>query len=286
MLELRLMDFKTSKRRLVRGSVLAVALISLFSYLAIDGANPRLIASAQNLHGTYTTTFPLTQNPISEGGNWIGGSTAGGNLWGNVQTTPGKAFGVNEPTTYGDPTAILTGSWGPNQTVQGTMYSTGNINGTCCHEIELRLRMTISSTNITGYEAYCSVLASDQYCHIARWNGPNGSYCNIADASGYAANGDVLKATVTGTNPVVVTMYRNGSQIMQVSDNGSFCGSPFTSGAPGFGFYDDQGDGLWANWGFTSYSATDGGTTSSGPGSGTGTPTGPAAPTSVSAVVN
>ena len=65
--------------------------------------------------GTYTTSFPLTENPISEGGKWIGGQSAGGNLWGNVQTTPGLAFGVSEPTQYGDPTAILAGSWGQAQ---------------------------------------------------------------------------------------------------------------------------------------------------------------------------
>ena len=60
---------------------------------------------------TYSTSFPLTENPISESGKWIGGQSADGNLWGNVQTSGGMAYGVSEPTTYGDPTAILTGSW-------------------------------------------------------------------------------------------------------------------------------------------------------------------------------
>jgi len=27
---------------------------------------------------SYTTNFPLTESPISEGGLWVGGSTAGG----------------------------------------------------------------------------------------------------------------------------------------------------------------------------------------------------------------
>ena len=31
----------------------------------------------------YTTTFALTENPISENGKWISGGAAGGNLWGN-----------------------------------------------------------------------------------------------------------------------------------------------------------------------------------------------------------
>ncbi len=60
--------------------------------------------------GSYSTSFSGTENPISENGNWVGGQSAGGNLWGNVQKTPGFAFGVSQPTTFGDPTAILTGT--------------------------------------------------------------------------------------------------------------------------------------------------------------------------------
>ena len=62
---------------------------------------------------TYHSNFPKTENPISEGGNWINGGTTGLD-WGNVLTTPGKVFGDQTPGTppYKDPTAILTGSWG------------------------------------------------------------------------------------------------------------------------------------------------------------------------------
>ena len=212
---------------------------------------------------TYQTSFSLTENPISEGGHWVGGSTAGGNLWGNVRTTPGLAFGVSEPTQFGDPTAILTGSWGANQTVQA-IVSTTNPTGTCCKEVELRLRMTISANSITGYEAYCSVMPDGPYCHIARWNGPNGSYCNIeaSTPSTYVHNGDVLKATVTGTSTTIVTLFINGSQVAQATDAGQNCSpggaaGPFTSGAPGIGFYDSQ-DNNWNTLGVSSFSATDG----------------------------
>src|SRR5215468_10379687 len=55
---------------------------------------------------TYTTTFPGSENPISERGNWINGGIGGGSsLWGNVRMAPGLAFGVSEPTRFGDPTA-------------------------------------------------------------------------------------------------------------------------------------------------------------------------------------
>ena len=43
-------------------------------------------ASGGGINGSYSTTFPLTENPISEGGSWTNGATGLG--WANVQTTP------------------------------------------------------------------------------------------------------------------------------------------------------------------------------------------------------
>lgn len=236
-------------------------------------------ASAANVRHPYSTTFPLTENPISEGGNWVGGSSAGatfaslwargriwkgGRLWGDVQTASGLAYGVSEPTDYGDPTAILIGKWGPAQTVTGTVKINKTPAGRCCHEVELRMRTTISSKNITGYEAYCSVMPNNPYCHIARWNGPNGSYWNFetGTSADYVKEGDVMKATVTGTNPAVITLYKNDVQILQATDTGAAGGGfgaygPWNSGNPGIGFFDNP-DSNWKYFGFSSFSATDG----------------------------
>jgi hypothetical protein len=253
-------------RSFLSGSGL-VCLALLMSGCASSGP-PKLASSGPRQ--TYTTNLPLTENPISEGGKWVGGQSAGGNLWGNVQTNGTMAFGVSEPTQFGDPTAILTGTWAATQTVSGTVKVITPPTRTCCHEVELRLRMTISSNNITGYEAYCSAMPDNPYCHIARWNGPNGSYCNIerSTPSTYAANGDVLMASVTGTNPVVITLYKNGSQVAQARDTGASCspggaGGPWTSGNPGIGFYDSS-DNNWSNFGFSSFTVTDS-STSQGP---------------------
>lgn len=217
---------------------------------------------------TYSTSFPLIENPISERGKWVGGQSAGGNLWGDVRTSGGTAYGVSEPTTFGDPTAILTGSWAANQQAQVTV----KINKTptvCCHEIEVRLRVTISANSITGYEVYCSVVPGSKYCHIARWSGPNGLYCNIEPSSAgiNLVNGDVLMGTVTGSNPALITAYLNGVQIMQVSDTGNEggegtdCGPGrpvFTSGSPGIGFYDNQNDNQWNYFGVSKFTANGG----------------------------
>src|SRR5438552_17743609 len=99
---------------------------------------------------TYTTNFPLAENPISEGGNWINGGTVGLD-WTNVSTTPGLAIGRDPGTTnYDDSTALLTGSWGPNQTVSATVY-TVNQNDQIFEEVEIRLRSTLSAHLCMGY---------------------------------------------------------------------------------------------------------------------------------------
>jgi hypothetical protein len=232
---------------------------------------------------TYQANFPLTENPISEGGKWIGGSAAGaslvagghirngGRLFGNVQTTPGFAFGVDEPTEFGDPTAILSGKWGPTQTVSATVKIVKAPTKTCCREVELRLRTTISQHTITGYEAYCSVMPEKRYCHIARWNGPTGSYWNFetAPTEAYVVDGDVMKATVTGSNPAIITLYKNSAQILQAIDTGAAGGGfgaygPFPSGNPGIGFFGRTNisvfrgtDPAWPDFGFSNFTATD-----------------------------
>jgi hypothetical protein len=211
----------------------------------------------------FSTSFPATENPISQSGAWTDGSSAGGSLWGDVQTTPGQAFGASQPTTYGDATAILTGSWGATQSASATVLINATPSGGN-KEVEVRLRTTISSNSISGYEVYCSVEPSQPYCHIARWNGPNGSWCNLESTtpSNFLANGDVLYATASGTNPVTLTGFINGVQIMQVNDDGVICpsgpggpGGPWATGAPGIGFYNTTGTG-WSDFGISSFTAT------------------------------
>lgn len=223
---------------------------------------------------SYATTFPLSENPVSEGGAWMGGSSGGSSfraghiwngwrLWGDVQTGHDMAYGVDEPTEFGDPTAILAGTWGPAQTVTATVRISKVPTGFCCHEVELRLRTTITDKSITGYEAYCSVMPDNQYCHVARWNGPNGSYWNFEaqPVNTYLVDGDVITATATGTNPTVITLFRNQKKILEAQDSGTAGGGfgaygPWTSGNPGIGFFDIH-DRNWGEFGFSSFSASD-----------------------------
>jgi hypothetical protein len=205
---------------------------------------------------SYTTTFPLTENPISEGGNWINGGTVGLD-WTNVSTTPGLAIGHEVGALFTDATALLTGTWGPNQQVSATVHSV-NQNDGCYQEVELRLRSALSAHVSTGYEVMFKASQTSQaYVAIARWNGALGNFTQLGVQNGAqygVKTGDVVMATIVGN---VITAYKNGVQVLQVTDN------TFTSGAPGMGFNLDNGpsypgcSGTNGDYGFTSLTAMD-----------------------------
>jgi hypothetical protein len=117
-------------------------------------------------------------------------------------------------------------------------------------EVELRLRTTITAHSITGYEINCSVSTNSNnfYLQIVRWNGPLNSWTGLNSAAVHAVNGDVLKATISGST---ITAYLNGKQMVQVTDN------TYTSGSPGMGFFLQGASGLNANYGFSNFTATD-----------------------------
>lgn len=119
---------------------------------------------------TYTTHFPLAENPISEGDIWEGGKTLGLD-WADVATIPVRAFGLESGVKgYDDATALLSGNWGPNQTAEAAVY-TVNQNDKISEEVELRLRSSLSAHNATGYEVLfrCSK-TNNAYTEIVRWN--------------------------------------------------------------------------------------------------------------------
>jgi hypothetical protein len=136
--------------------------------------------------------------------------------------------------------------------VQATVYSVNQQTGQINEEVELRLRSTISPHVNTGYEVLfrCSHDGS-QYAEIVRWNGPLGNFTYVNRTSGPGIrNGDVVKATIVGN---VITSYINGVQVVQGVDN------TYTSGNPGIGFYLHRAANLNADFGFTTFSASDSG---------------------------
>jgi hypothetical protein len=203
---------------------------------------------------SYTTNFPLTENPISEGGNWVNGGALGID-WTNVSTTPGLAIGHEVGVRFSDGTALLTGAWTPDQTAMAVVYSI-NQNDSCYQEVELRLRSSLSAHSCTGYEInFKASKTSNAYLQIVRWNGPPGdfSYLDTRDGAQYGVKtGGTVKATISGN---VITAYINGVRMLQVTD------TVFTSGNPGIGFNLENSpsgcSGTNVNYGFTYFKATD-----------------------------
>ena len=245
-------------------------LVLLLFPLVVAGSLLLWGAGAEAIAGTYTTNFPLTENPISEGGHWINGLTNGID-WADVATTPGRAFGTQTGIgpNYADSTALLTGSWGPTQTVQAVVYiSSGD--STTFEEVELRLRSSLSAHSCTGYEVNFSVKPDNPYCQIVRWNGPLGDFTLLDARSVGVVNGDVVKATAVGST---ITCYINNTAIFSVND------TTYPSGNPGMGFYLQDGLGPPLNYGFSSYTASDGTETPTPTPTATARPTATATPT-------
>ena len=220
----------------------------LFFPLVVAGSLLLWGAGAEAIAATYTTNFPLTENPISEGGHWINGLTTGID-WSDVQTIPGQAFSTEtgRGPNYADSTALLTGSWGPTQTVQAVVYILA-ADSTILEEVELRLRSSLSAHSCTGYEVNFSVKPDDIYCAIVRWNGPLGDFTRLNARRVGVVNGDVVKATAVGST---ITCYINDTAIFSVND------TTYPSGNPGMGFYLRGGSGPPLNYGFSSYTASD-----------------------------
>jgi hypothetical protein len=221
-------------RRLVVTAIMALA---VFASLQANGAS---------------TSFPLTENPISEGGKWINGKAQGLD-WSNVATTPGLAFGTQTGSGgYNDSIAILAGSWGPNQSATATVHSINQVGGNTFQEVEILLRWTIGAHVAKGYEInFRALKSSESYTQIVRWNGPLGNYTLLDSRGGLnygIKDGDVVKATIVGN---VITGYINGVQVIQGTD------SVFTTGNPGVGFF-LRGAGVNSDFGFSRFTASDG----------------------------
>lgn len=206
--------------------------------------------------GTYSTSFPLTENTISEGGKWTTGKSVGLD-WADVATSPGLAFGTQTGSGgYNDSLAILNGTWGPDQSASAVVRSVNQVGGNIFEEVEILLRFSIGAHSARGYEInFRSLNSSESYTQIVRWNGPLGGF-TLLDARGGSSygirDGDTVKATIVGNT---ITSYINGVAKLSVTD------STFSSGSPGMGFYLQGTSGVNGNYGFKSYTASDGGTT-------------------------
>lgn len=220
------------------------------------GRDPHVVRATRPrrvLH-TYSTTFARPENPISEGGRWITGGAAGWD-WTDVSTTPGRAIGHEVGPSYTDATAILRGAWEPDQMASATVY-TVLPNDACDQEVELRLRSVIRAHWSRGYEiGFKASTTADAYMFIARWNGKFGDFTGLFSRRGAqfgVTNGDVVSASIVGT---MITAYKNGVQVGQVTD------TTWATGSPGMGFNLENAPpgcvGTNSDYGYATYQAID-----------------------------
>ena len=165
---------------------------------------------------SYTTTFPLTENPISENGNWLNGKTNGID-WNDCQTMggdPGLASGAQPGTGQShESICVRTGTFSAAQSAAVTVHVAHSI-GAQYDEVEAHVNTTIIAGKITGYEGYCPdhrQLGGPDAEISLRWNGPlanatnsnNGFICAQRPQAGVTCTtGDVVKLSNDGTgNP-------------------------------------------------------------------------------------
>jgi hypothetical protein len=218
---------------------------------------------------SYRTTFPLDEDPISEGGMWINGGTDGIE-WVDIMTRKGVVYGTRSRMRvaerrveqgnldaavgvdalpegdYDDPTAVLAGAWGTNQFGKATVFSK-NPTDEYFQEVEIRLRSTITPHNCTGYEVFWRCLKTEGgYAEIVRWNGRIADFTSLKKLIGpeYGVkDGDVVEATIVGN---VLTGFVNGVPLISATDD------TYAEGSPGIGFNFGVGD-TNVDHGFTSF---------------------------------
>jgi len=157
-------------------------------------AAPNLVSGPVS---SYTTNFPATENPISEGGKWVRGATEGLD-WHDPRTTTNLAFGTQPLGVSGttdDSIAHLNLNFGNNQSSQVTFSNPGF---TGEHEIEMLLRFNISAHTATGYEI--SVVDTNEL-FVVVWNGGIGNFTILQgpiSAGVIITDGTVWKSSITG----------------------------------------------------------------------------------------
>lgn len=193
----------------------------------------------------YSTSFPLTETPISENGAWYGVNGDGSSFAAipDMDTTPGLA--TCSPI-LGNPlsAALLTGLWGEDQTVSCTIRSV-NLTSTQ-QDLYLFVRASVNSGgNVTGYQfrfSQSSVVGNTQH-GLSRFDagllvGP--TLVSIFPAVLPVHDGDTVTLTCIGYNPIIAG-YVNGVQAFTYNTltggNGTLNGKPdsniYHTGSPG-----------------------------------------------------
>lgn len=212
---------------------------------------------------TYSTSFPGTETIISESGNWISGGAVG---WADVRTTTNFAFGTQTGSGgFNDSTAIVSSKpciWGPDQDVSAivNVITPAAPGSGIFEEAEVRCRTTMSPSTITGYEILSSVITggiNGNYTQVVKWNGALGAFTQLNGYAAHVVTGDKLRATCVGNPTVIHTFITHLGVETDLGATTDTSGPSWLTGNPGVGFFLENASGLNANYGFSSFTATD-----------------------------
>lgn len=188
---------------------------------------------------SYTTSFPLTENPISEGGIYTQGLSTGVD-WQDCRTTPGKCFATGDSGASGfnDPIMIMAGRWTTNKHFsQATVVKQAGYAPSAAHEIELHVGTTITAHSTKTYEVNWALGTP---VTVIRWEGAVGVFdfgmANPTSGTAFTCtNGDVIKAVYDSTSGnVSIGCYLNGTLTCTFTDNTA---GRILTGSPGIGFF-------------------------------------------------
>jgi len=200
------------------------------------------MAPAPPVSEDYSTSFPATENPISEGGLWVNG-LATGLLWNDMKTANGNVIAtVTNPSGFADNCAHLIG-FAPDQYIEGVVHREAGYNPADVHEIELLLHAQFTANNCRGYELLTDTAGNSA---IVRWNGPTNDFTVLSATGsgiGAIAHGDVIRFQVIGS---AIKAYKNTVLALEVTD------TVFTDGNPGVGSFMRGSGNVLANLGWQS----------------------------------
>jgi hypothetical protein len=243
-------------KRIVRGVGMLLATVlprvvwaASVGLALLEGSHAQGVAP--NAERRFSTTFPMTENPISEGGVWH----HSGYRWKQVRTVAGHAVGTQTGTGGYDDSYVYLAGFGPNQTARAVVWRDPAIKGNY-REVELLLRWSDTPTEARGYE--CNLSWDGSYAQIVRWNGAFGDFTYLANQATFPhgvmppRTGDIFTARISG-DVISVLLNKNDGHgdrlLVSASDN------TYAEGNPGMGFF-IQGRLDPAQFGFSDFSAS------------------------------
>jgi hypothetical protein len=196
---------------------------------------------------SYSTTFSVDQNPLSEGGRWLHTDPT----LTYCKAVGGRAFGTQTGSgTYDDSNAYLAG-FGVNHEVEGTIWLNPSLSGSGNREVEILLHWTdnnplrntaYGATHANGYEV--NVQHAGNYMQLGRFKG-----ALLYQVNSYATprTGDRFRARIEGQR---IRVWWNDVLKIDYTDNDTSL--RITAGNPGIGFYVNPSVGNNTDFGFDS----------------------------------